>query len=91
MTLSYSHNDKPVMVKADIESQVSLELICPGRGEARTEREKEVWLLQWEDSSGVDSLRGSRKWERAGRGEGKAYFCLKGTVSLPTSKQQHNE
>ena len=83
-TLRYSHNDEPVMLKTEAESQVSLEPIPPVRGEAGTESERGLCLLRWEDSSGVDFLWGSRKWAHAGRGGDKAYFCLKGPVSLPT-------
>ena len=60
-TLRYSHNDEPVMLKTEAESQVSLEPIPPVRGEAGTESERGVCLLRWEDSSGVDFLWGSRK------------------------------
>lgn len=71
------------MLKTETESQVSLEPILPVRGEAGTESKRGVHLLQWEDSSGVDFLWGSRKSAHAGRGGGKAYFCLKGPISLP--------
>lgn len=68
------------MLKTATESQVSLEPIPPVRGEAGTENQR-----------GMSPLLGTLEWTSYGKqkvstcreGGDKAYFCLKGPVSLP--------
>lgn len=73
-TLRYS-NDKPVMVGEGMESQAYLEFTYLVRGEAGTEREKEVCLLRGEDSSAVGFPHRGRERVCTGGEEGPACFC----------------
>lgn len=81
----WDNNDKP-----RIESQVYLGLIYQVRREAGTERERGI-PPPAEGFFGGGLPYEGRKWAHAEGQEGEVSSCLRGRISLPTSKQHSEE